>query len=65
MSDWLRPMRGKHGQLSQAGNISLSAPRYYEGFGVGRVFAVVVTAVIAQKAHKPPNNMSKIYEEAN
>ena len=60
ISDWLRPRRRKHGQLSQAGNISLSAPRCYEGFGVGRVFAVVVTAVISQKAYKPPYDMSKI-----
>ena len=65
ISDRLRSRQGKHGQLSQAGNISLSAPRCYEGFGVGRVFAVVVTAVISQKAYKPPNDMSKIYEEEN
>ena len=53
-------MRGKKGLLSLAGNISLSAPRRYEGFGVGRVFAVVVTAVISQKAYKPPYDISKI-----
>ena len=65
ISDRLRSRQGKHGQLSQAGNISLSAPRCYEGFGVGRVCAVVVTDVISQKTYKPPNGMSKISEEEN